>query len=254
MICHSEGGITPSSLLVDLDGDEMNWKDANYRFYSPEELEAQALGRYVGASPGDEFVPLMKTHKPNSRQFRSNYDEHRQAVVKPLFDALAGCQSVAVLVDVVGTLRLRENRVKWFNSNYSIFNEMFGRLRLSDGDDDRSWAERISSLLWNFITSRRQGRVERLAFVVPKLDAVHPDDKDRLEALAIELMGHGARASRGSLRNSSLAAPSPRRPTTRRTRSSITTRTWSRPRTGRITTQGRTRHPPARGGEGNNFS
>ena len=163
---HYRPYVTPSTFLLDQAGQPAP-------NIAPSELAATRLS---GLSPELQFAPLPRHVRDKSPimtlQFTTAYDAYRRAVVSPYFDALRGCHSLVVVVDV---LHLLAAGVGAANDSRQILGELFAALKPGE--------PLYLRLLRNAAELAVEGalpNISRIAFVVPKIDLVHPDDRDSL--------------------------------------------------------------------------
>ena len=163
---HYRPYVTPSTFLLDQAG-----RPAPN--VGPSEM---ATVRVSGLSPESQFSPLPRRVREQSPvmslQFMTGYDVYRSAVVAPYFSALRGCHSLVVVVDV---LHLLAAGVGAANDSRQILGELFAALKPGE--------PLYLRLLRNAAELAVEGAlpaISRIAFVVPKIDLVHPDDRDVL--------------------------------------------------------------------------
>ncbi|MGL6073776.1 MAG: YcjX family protein [Fimbriiglobus sp.] len=150
---------------------------------TPEEI---AVGRFVGLSTDSQFVPLNRTlREANSeltRRFHSHYDHYQTAIIEPTIAALARCHSLIVLVDV---LELLQSGVGMANDNRQMLRDLFSAIDPGEGTIGRMQRWLSEALLFH-----RPRWVNKIAFVAPKADLVHPTDRDRLLYLLQKFVGN----------------------------------------------------------------
>jgi predicted YcjX-like family ATPase len=174
--------ITPSSFLLDLEGKLTSDRNDNGQELAAEQIVA---GRHSGL-PNADFVPLppelLARWSPSVvAEFARAYEAYKKGVVRPIFDAVRQCDSLLVMVDV---LTLLEYGTGMYSDTTKQMRVGLPGLRPSGGALRKSvwWAGgALPSTL-------RLGGVRKIAFVVPKVDMVHPDDRDRLEKLGKDLV------------------------------------------------------------------
>jgi predicted YcjX-like family ATPase len=140
--------------------------------------------RYVGLSDDSQFVPLPATFRDRSeahlrlwKEFESHYREYQDQVVAPLFRAIKECNALLVVVDVLHTLANRE----LLNTTHKLLTSMTRRLDPGQGSD---WGTRLVRQVADvFAKFVRPNYIDKIAFVVPKMDLVYKEDRAQLEAL-----------------------------------------------------------------------
>ena len=163
---HYRPYVSPSTFLLDRAGQ-----------LAPNAAPADlAASRLSGLTPELQFAPLPRqvreSHPAIASQFMAGYDAYRHAVVAPYFSALRGCHSLVVVVDV---LHLLAAGVSAVNDHRLILAELFAALKPGE--------PLYLRLLRNAAELVAEGAlpaISRVAFVVPKIDLVHPDDRDIL--------------------------------------------------------------------------
>lgn len=169
--------ITPSTFLLDTSGSVAKMCDA-------QEL---AASRQVGWEPGAEFTPLSaefrQANPELTARFAERFDRYRTEIVVPFLNALRSCHSLIVLVDIQMILAAG---VGMYDDNRQILRDLFQVL-----DPGESMVGRVGRNLANLFLphSWRPGWITRVAFVAPKMDLVHPSDRDRMELLLKRLVG-----------------------------------------------------------------
>jgi predicted YcjX-like family ATPase len=107
--------------------------------------------------------------------FRAHYGRYVREVVEPTILAFKSCTALVVLVDVT---MLLAGGVGMYDDNRQIIRDLFDVL--SPGENA------VVGPLWRGLTTLllphqwRPGWITRVAFVAPKLDLVHPADRDRM--------------------------------------------------------------------------
>ncbi len=174
--------ITPSTFLLDLEGKLASDRTEDGQEIAPEQIVA---GRHSGL-PNAEFVPLppefRKRWSPGVvAEFTRAYEVYKNEVVRPIFDAVRRCDSLLVMVDV---LTLLEYGTGMYSDTNKQMRVGLPGLRPGGGAIRKSlgWAGGILP------SNLRLGGVRKIAFVVPKVDMVHPDDRERLERLGKALV------------------------------------------------------------------
>ena len=169
--------ITPSSFFLAADGSLARGSTAN-------EI---AAGRVCGLEAGSEFVPLpaaMRTAEPKvATALATRYEQYKAEIVTPFLRALRSCHSLIVMVDVPMVLSAG---VGMYDDNRQILRDLFHVL-----DPGESTFERVGRQLAKAFLPHdlRPGGITRVAFVAPKMDLVHPSDRDRMEGLLRRMIG-----------------------------------------------------------------
>ncbi|MGL6094639.1 MAG: YcjX family protein, partial [Fimbriiglobus sp.] len=169
--------VSPSTFLLDTHGSAAK----------PDTAEALAAARLTGAGPGDEFAPLpaaVRTANPRrAAVFAGRFQRYRDTVVVPFLHALRSCHALIVLVDV--TMLLAAG-VGMYDDNRQILRDLFQVLDPGETPLEKAGRHLAKVFLPHEL---RPGRINRVAFVAPKLDLVHPDDRDRLLGLLRRMVG-----------------------------------------------------------------
>jgi predicted YcjX-like family ATPase len=163
--------ISPSTYLLDRKGEVCRGRD-------PEKLAEE---RYVGLGPKEEFAPLPKEarekHGKIARLFAERFEIYRDDVVAPLIDTLQSCHGLVILVDV---LRILASDTGTHDDYEELLRDMLHSLNPSEDLLHRGVRIISKALLphqW------RPSWINRIAFVAPKADLVHPEDRNRLKHL-----------------------------------------------------------------------
>ena len=169
--------ISPSSFLLDAQG-----KLA--RGNTPEEI---AQGRHCGLDAMQEFFPLpasLRTKFPDlSQKFSDRYQAYLDKLVVPFLTGLRSCHALIVLVDITTLLSAG---VGMYDDNRQMLQELFRVL-----DPGENVAQALGRHLAKFFLPHqlRPGWINRVAFVAPKLDLIHPVDRDRAALLLKRFVG-----------------------------------------------------------------
>ena len=169
--------ISPSTFLLDKSGNAA-------KPVTPEEL---ALRRYSGLGPGSEFAPLtveVRAVNPDlTALFSARFERYKTELIEPYLGALRSCHSLVVLVDV---MMLLAGGVGMYDDNRQILHDLFQVL-----DPGESAIQTVGRHLAKALLPHqmRPGWINRVAFVAPKLDLVHPSDRDRMVRLLKQLVG-----------------------------------------------------------------
>ena len=173
--------ITPSTYVLDRQGQAIRGRD-------PEQL---AKERYVGLKSGEEFAPLPRTarvkHSRIAKLFANRFDTYCDEVVWPLVVGIKSCHSLVVLVDV---MRILASDTGTHDDYQELLRDMLRSLNPRENVLKKGvrWASEL--LLphdW------RPGWISRIAFVAPKADLVHPEDRNRLKHLLKQMVERDAR-------------------------------------------------------------
>ena len=163
--------ITPSTFLLDVGG----------TLAKPDTPENLAASRSVGLGPDAEFVPpppAIRQSQPDlAGIFAQRYTTYGQQVVAPFLKALRSCHALIVLVDVPSLLA---SGVGMYDDNRQILQDLFQVL-----DPGENLIEAVGRNLADLLLPHdwRPGGIRRVAFVAPKLDMVHPLDRDKVLTL-----------------------------------------------------------------------
>jgi predicted YcjX-like family ATPase len=161
--------ITPSTFLLDLKGQPA-------RPGTPEEL---AAARHCGLDENAQFCPLpaefRASRPPLFAEFADRYATYVGRVVVPTVAAFRSCTALVVLVDVT---MLLAGGVGMYDDYRQIVRDLFEVLDPGEHAVLGPVARGLSKVLlpheW------RPGWITRVAFCAPKLDLVHPTDRDRM--------------------------------------------------------------------------
>lgn len=169
--------ISPSTFLLDTAGG----------LAKPATPEALSEGRVCGLSADSQFAPLppeVRAANPAlAATFAVRYDRYKAEVAVPFLDGLRSCHSLIVLVDVT---MLLAGGVGMYDDNRQIVRDLFEVLRPGESAV-QSLGRNLSYLL--LPRQLRPAWVNRVAFVAPKLDLVHPTDRDRVSHLLKRMVG-----------------------------------------------------------------
>jgi uncharacterized protein len=155
---------------------------------SPDELAAE---RYVGLRFGEEFAPLprefRRAHPEIVKQFAERFHQYTADVVEPLIDALRSCHSLVILVDV---LQLLATDTATRDDYQALLRDMLHAIDPKENVFQKGLRKVSEALM------PRQARpawISRIAFVAPKADLVHPEDRNRLKHLLRTMVERDAR-------------------------------------------------------------
>ncbi len=168
--------VSPSTFLLDEHGQPAR----------PAAAEELAAARTSGLA-GREFAPLpaaVRAERPDlAAAFAERFAEYRARVVEPFVLALTACHALIVLADVPTLLAAG---VGMYDDFRHTLRELFRVLAPGE-----SPVGRVGRHLADVFLPRRYrpGGITRVAFVAPKLDLVHPSDRDRVLGLLKRLVG-----------------------------------------------------------------
>ena len=168
--------VTPSTFLIDTKGTKARVEAAG----------ALAANRSSGFDDA-EFTPLptaVRAKLPQvAAEFAARFERYKAEVVEPFLDALKSCTSLVVLVDV---MMLLAGGVGMYDDNRQILKDLFDVL-----DPGETLLGSVGRHLSNVFLPHqwRPGWITRVAFVAPKLDLVHPQDRDRTLSLLKRMVG-----------------------------------------------------------------
>ena len=164
--------ISPSTFLLDVKGQPAK----------PSTPEVLAESRYLGLSPDAEFCPLTVSLRgvmpETAARFATRYDAYVKQVVEPAVLALKSCTALIVLVDVT---MLLAGGVGMYDDNRQILRDLLDVLAPGEHPVFGPLARGLGKVFLPH--SLRPGWITRLAFVAPKMDLVHPTDRDRMLGL-----------------------------------------------------------------------
>lgn len=164
--------ISPSTFLLDLKGQPAR----------PAAPEVLAAARYCGIDAESQFCPLPASLRTNDSElfasFSGRYTRYVEEVVLPTVTAFRSCTALVVLVDVT---MLLAGGVGMYDDNRQIVRDLFEVLRPGENKVFGPLARGLSKVFLPH--SWRPGWITRVAFVAPKLDLVHPLDRDRMQSL-----------------------------------------------------------------------
>ncbi len=169
--------ISPSTFLLDISGNLAKPS-------SPQEL---ATSRHVGLDAHSEFAPLTAelraAHPVMTALFAARFEKYKTELVQPYFHTLKSCHSLVVIVDV---MMLLAGGVGMYDDTRQILQDLFRVL-----DPGETGMQTVGRhLAKTFLPhALRPGWINRVAFVAPKLDLVHPNDRDRMVRLLRQLVG-----------------------------------------------------------------
>ncbi len=164
--------VSPSTFLLDVKG----------QVARPDTPENLAAARHLGLGPDAEFCPLpapVRSRNPELfARFSARYADYVEQVVKPTVLALKSCTALVVLIDVT---MLLAGGVGMYDDNKLILRDLLDVLAPGEHPLLGPLARGLSKV---FLPHQfRPGWITRLALAAPKLDLVHPTDRDRMLAL-----------------------------------------------------------------------
>lgn len=158
MVFNKNQLVTPSTFMLDHNGISV---------FGMRDVENGGADRVSGL-PGAEFAPLpdafRSAHAACARRFAEHYGRYREQVTTPVFNAVNGCDTLLVLVDIPGIL---SGGVGRYNDASHLI---------------ESLADNITPSGWF------SNRVDKMAFIASKADMVHARDQDSLKALVDDMM------------------------------------------------------------------
>ncbi len=179
--------ISPSTFLLDTAGGLAKSGAA----------DTLAEARVSGLDAANQFAPLppefRAAHPELAVQFGLRYERYKAEVAVPFLAGLRSCHSLIVLIDVT---MLLAGGVGMYDDNRQIVRELFEVLRPGE-NSFQALGRNLSYLL--LPRQLRPAWVNRVAFVAPKVDLVHPTDRDRVLQLLKRMVGKLA-ADRDGLR------------------------------------------------------
>ena len=161
--------ISPSTFLLDVQGQPAR----------PDSAENLAAARFSGVDAESEFCPLpAELRLPGStlyEDFSFRYRRYVETVVEPTILAFKSCTALVVLVDVT---MLLAGGVGMYDDNRQIIRDLFDVLSPGENAIFGPLARGLSKV---FLPHQwRPGWITRVAFAAPKMDLVHPADRDRM--------------------------------------------------------------------------
>jgi predicted YcjX-like family ATPase len=164
--------ISPSTFLLDLKG----------QLAKPAPPEELAASRHCGIDEHSQFCPLpAELRRPGTDlfdRFSARYGMYVEQVVVPTVQAFRTCTSLVVLVDVT---MLLAGGVGMYDDNRQIVRDLFDVLSPGENPVLGPLARGLGKV---FLPHQwRPGWITRVAFCAPKMDLVHPLDRDRMQLL-----------------------------------------------------------------------
>lgn len=164
--------VSPSTFLLDVKGQAAR----------PDTPENLASSRHLGLGPDAEFCPLPSAIRGKNAElvarFSGRYAEYVEQVVQPTVLALKSCTALVVLIDVT---MLLAGGVGMYDDNKLILRDLLDVLAPGEHPVFGPIARGLSKV---FLPHQlRPGWITRVAFAAPKMDLVHPSDRDRMLSL-----------------------------------------------------------------------
>src|SRR5262249_46412106 len=164
--------VSPSTFLLDVKGQPAK----------PDTAENLATTRHLGLGPDAEFCPLPAALRASGSElfarFAARYTDYVERVVKPTVLGVRWCRAVVVLIDVT---MLLAGGVGMYDDNRQILRDLLDVLSPGEhpmfGPIGRALGKVFLPHQW------RPGWITRIAFAAPKMDLVHPADRDRMLSL-----------------------------------------------------------------------
>lgn len=164
--------VSPSTFLVDVDGNEAPWKN------NAEEL---AEGRYAGLKDA-EFAPLPEdafTKWPSVVQaFEQAYTTYQDKVVKPFMDNLKSCHHLIFLADIADIADILGSGPAKLHDTQIILQGVLENIVIG-----RGWGSKAYDNSVGWLFGHKLEAVHKVAFVAAKADKIHELDQDRLKVL-----------------------------------------------------------------------
>ncbi|TWU46484.1 YcjX family protein [Rubripirellula reticaptiva] len=185
--------ITPSSMLVDSDGNYV----PDDSMTSIEKLEKWFTEQCPMGISGKPIVPVPKCFKDKKSEMwlrcQSHYNEYRRMVVRPALEPLGACHDIVFLVDIAGIFA---QGASWKNQASTLIERFVG------GVAPGSWTEKWwkKSLHYGAL-GLVAPQVDRIVFVATQTDRIHRDDRSKVKQLLEDLARPAVRypASKGYL-------------------------------------------------------
>lgn len=150
--------ITPSTFMLDRGAGGV---------FTMADVENHGANRVSGL-PGAEFSPLPRAFRAVNQGLATRFDKYyrryRDEVIAPLFNAINGCDTLLVLIDIPGIL---SGGVGRYNDTNHLIETLAGNIVPS-----------------SFFTTN----VDKVAFIASKADMVHARDQDNLRELVEDMM------------------------------------------------------------------
>ena len=169
--------VTPSTFILSTDGKHLGEFIDNKDFSQCHPgLDAQQV-----------FAPLPSKFRENNpvlaKVFTQHYKAYQNKIAIPLLNLFSSCNELVILVDITTLLN---GNTAMYNGNRELVERIVECLSPGDG-----LFGNIGRLLSKFFGGHfGLGGIQRLAFVAPKADLVHKNDRPKLKAL-LEQMTKG---------------------------------------------------------------
>jgi predicted YcjX-like family ATPase len=178
--------ISPSAFVLDARG-------GCARRGTAEEL---AAARLSGASADAQFCPLPPERcapgDPVFAAFAARFESYTRELVEPTLAAFRSCSALVILLDVTTVLM---GGAGFYNDTQQMVGDLFDALDPGERPVFGALARRLSK---TFVPHAwRPGWITRAAFVAPKADLVHPDDRDTVLRLLRDMVEPRARDCTG---------------------------------------------------------
>ena len=171
--------VSPSAFLLDTRG----------QLARGDTPAAIAAGRFAGLGEFSEFCPLpaaTRAKRPDLvGPFGHAYDMYRAQVVEPTVAALRECHALIICIDV---LHLLSAGVAANNDTKMLLRDLFRALEPGESILNRA-GRNLIEFLPTGVRPFSLAAIGRVAFVVPKIDLVHPRDRDQLLHLLKRFVG-----------------------------------------------------------------
>jgi len=163
--------LTPSTFLLDRAGRPCKGREA----------EQVAAERHAGFAPSQEFCPLPAGARARNAElvgrFALRFERYRDEIVEPWVRAVKSCHGLVILVDVLQVLASGHGM---YNDYQQLIQDLLLTLDPKDTLFDaflRNVYEAVLPYQW------RRSWISRVAFVAPKVDRVHPEDRKKVASL-----------------------------------------------------------------------
>lgn len=166
-VCNYMPFVSPSTFLLDVKGQQP-------KRGTPDQI---GEGRFVGLEQEGEFAPLpadARDRNPDlTATFSQRYDKYKQHIVSPLMQRLKKCHRLIVLIDIPTLLG---SGTMMYNGTNQILKQLLDVLNPGKGFVT-GMLKQISPQQWHL------AGITRIAFVAPKADLVHEEDRDKVKEL-----------------------------------------------------------------------
>jgi uncharacterized protein len=169
LVCSYHVYATPSYFLLDRQG----------RTAAEVVGEPDAANQRCSGLPGQEFCPLAPRFWDGCPQlvecFEGRYKAYRETIVTPVFEKLAACDGLIILVDVADILQCGAPQL----NDVDYFLQQILKALQPGGDVVRALLRRIGLA----------PHIKRIAVAASQCDRFHPDDAYKLQSLVERLAG-----------------------------------------------------------------